>query len=492
MGDSLKEHSYQHLKLEAKWQTIWDQTDRFAVHIDNSKVKYYVLDMFPYPSGAGLHVGHTIGYVATDVISRFKRMLGFNVLHPMGWDSFGLPAEQYAMRTGIHPKVSTAENIATYKRQLKQLGLSYDWNREIATSDPDYYKWTQWIFTELYKKGLAYESNVQVNYCPHLKAVLANEEIEDGKSRDGGYPIERRALRQWVLKITEYSERLLTDLDLVNWPESVKKLQRHWIGRSEGYTLHFSGDLACFTTRIDTLPAVTFIALSPEHPDLAKYVTVENRASVDTYLKRIASRSDLERTDCQEKVDAIFTGSYAEHPLTGAKLPIYIADYVLMGYGTGAVMGVPSDDERDGRLARAYHLPIIEYVPPEGLTQEEAKEAIGSILIAKGQAIKKVCYRLRDWLFSRQRYWGEPIPILHFEDGTRRALDLDELPLMPPELVDYTPADDGESPLAKVKEWVDIVDSKTGKVARRETNTMPQWAGSCWYYLRFTDPHNRL
>jgi leucyl-tRNA synthetase len=491
--------------IEKKWQAYWEEKKTFDVKEDYSKPKYYILDMFPYPSGAGLHVGHVVGYTGSDVIARYKRQKGFNVLHPMGWDSFGLPAEQYAIRTGIHPKIATEQNIDTYRRQLKELGLSYDWSREFATSDPKYYKWTQWIFTKLYEKGLAYEAEATVNFCPALGTVLSNEEVEDGKSVDGGYPIERKPLRQWMLKITEYADRLLEDLDLLDWPEHLKKLQRNWIGKSEGVNIDFQvvgleEKVTCFTTRHDTLFGLTYVVLAPEHPLVSKLQSRE----VEAYCKEVLAKSDLERTDLAKSKTGVFSGLYVINPLTDDKVPLWIADYVLGSYGTGAVMAVPAHDERDAEFSKKYKLPVTvvidengnyinsanEKVDLTGETIEGAKEKVALYLEKMKVGERKVNYKLRDWLFSRQRYWGEPFPILHYEDGTKRVLDLDELPLMPPILNDYKPSPDGQSPIAKVKSWVEITDPKTKKRAFRETNIMPQWGGSCWYYLRFCDAHN--
>lgn len=514
---------YDHERIEQKWQKYWEDHHTFEVEVDRSKPKYYILDMFPYPSGAGLHVGHVTGYTATDVLARYKRQQGFNVLHPMGWDSFGLPAEQYAMRTGAHPQVTTEQNINTYRRQLKSLGLSYDWSREFATSDPKYYKWTQWIFTKLYEKGLAYEAEMMVNFCPALGTVLANEEVEDGKSKEGGYPIERRPLRQWVLKITAYAERLLQDLSLLDWPDHLKKLQTHWIGKSEGAKINFqekkTGEtISVFTTRPDTLFGVTYLILAPEHSLVSQITAEEQKKDVEDYVKKISAKSDLERTDLAKDKTGVWTGAYATHPLTGERVPIWIADYVLLNYGTGAIMAVPAHDERDFEFAKKFSLeirPVIAFEGQEetdvclsgdgiaihsegpeislnGLTSAEARKKIVAHLEKKGLGEGTIQYKLRDWLFSRQRYWGEPFPVLHFQDGSKRVLDAMELPLCPPQLTDYKPAATGESPLAKVREWVEIVDHKTGKKAWRETNTMPQWAGSCWYYLRFCDPNNDL
>ena len=523
---------YDHARIEKKWQAIWEERRIFETEADLKKPKFYILDMFPYPSGAGLHVGHVTGYTATDILARYKRQKGFNVLHPMGWDSFGLPAEQYAMRTGTHPAGTTEKNIATYRRQLKSLGFSYDWGREVATSDPKYYKWTQWIFTKLFERGLAYEAEMLVNYCPELKTVLANEEVEEGRSKEGGYLVERRPLRQWILKITAYAERLLEDLEELDWPDSLKKLQRNWIGKSEGAQIDFSLEkrlevITVFTTRPDTLFGATFLVLSPEHPLVGSITTEDQQESVLAYQSEVARKSDRERSDVAKEKTGVFTGGYALHPVTGKKLPVWIADFVLMGYGSGAIMAVPSGDERDFECAQKFSLPIIPVVLPDleqlskeempksaqqeildgtrnwtgegklihsqfldGLDTASAKEKMIAWLEQEGRGKRSVSYKLRDWLFSRQRYWGEPIPILHFEDGSCRALDLSELPLTPPELSDYKPTQDGMSPLAKVREWVEIIDPKTGKRALRETHTMPQWAGSCWYYLRFCDPHN--
>lgn len=503
---------YDHQRIEQKWQKIWEDRQIFKVEVDYAKPKYYVLDMFPYPSGSGLHVGHVTGYTSTDILARYKRQKGFNVLHPMGWDSFGLPAEQYAIRTGTHPAVTTQKNIATYRRQLKSLGFSYDWSREIATSEPQYYKWTQWIFTKLYEQGLAYEAELLVNYCPALGTVLANEEVENGVSKEGGYPVERRPLRQWVLKITAYAERLLTDLDLLDWPDYLKRLQTNWIGRSEGAKVHFKVQktgqiITVFTTRHDTLFGATFCVLAPEHPLIDEITTEEKRADVEEYKRKSAQKSDMQRTELAKEKTGVWTGAYALNPATNKPIPIWIADYVLMNYGTGAVMAVPSHDERDMEFATKYRLkiePVIdldselfinsknETLDLNGLPLAAGQEKMVEWLEKTGNGERTISYKLRDWLFSRQRYWGEPFPILHFKDGSKRVLDLSELPLCPPELIDFKPTESGESPLARVPEWVNITDPKTGKPAQRETNTMPQWAGSCWYYLRFCDPHNDL
>ena len=495
--------------IEKKWQKFWKETQPFQAQEIPSKPKYYVLDMFPYPSGAGLHVGHLIGYTATDIIARYKMARGFSVLHPMGWDSFGLPAEQYAMRTGTHPAITTHANVKNFKAQLQTMGYAYDWDREFMTSDPQYYKWTQWIFTKLYEKDLAYQADMLVNWCPALGTVLANEEIEAGRSKEGGHPVERRPLRQWVLKITAYADRLLDDLERVDWPEGLKRLQKNWIGRSEGAQITFpvaeKGEtIEIFTTCPHTIFGATYMVLSPEHPLVSQVTAPQENHAVEAYKKASAAKSDLERTELAKAKTGVFTGGFALNPANGQKIPIWIADYVLMGYGTGAIMAVPAHDDRDKEFAEQYHLPIIPVIDTtdrcfnsaladlnlNGLSIQEAFEA--SILWAEKTKIgkRKVNYKLRDWLFSRQRYWGEPFPILHFEDGSTRALDIDELPLEPPEVMEYKPSPTGESPLAKVRDWVEITDSKTGKPAFRETNTMPQWAGSCWYYLRFCDPHN--
>lgn len=502
----MEKKSYNPKEIEAKWQRRWKEERSFQVQSEERRPKYYVLDMFPYPSGAGLHVGHLVGYTATDVVARFKRHLGYNVLHPMGWDSFGLPAEQYALRTGTHPAETTARNVKRFKEQLERLGFSYDWDRELSTSDIKYYRWTQWIFTKLYERGLAYEADLHVNYCPQLGTVLANEEVENGFSKEGGFPVERRLLRQWVLKITAYADRLLKDLEGLDWPESLKRLQINWIGRSEGTLVHFETEahevLSVFTTCPETLFGVTFLVLAPEHPLVGVLTTEEQRPVVERYQKESGLKSDLMRTDLAKEKSGVFTGGYVVHPVTGRRVPVWVADYVLASYGTGAVMGVPGHDERDRTFAERYGLEILSVVTEEGrcqnsvggglsldgLTEEEGYEVATEWLVAKGRGRREVHYKLRDWLFSRQRYWGEPIPILHFGDGSQRALRLDELPLALPRIEDYKPMASGESPLAKAKEWVEVVDG--GKPALRETNTMPNWAGSCWYYLRFCDPHN--
>lgn len=507
--------SFNHREIEKKWQKYWEENKTFKTTEDDGKRKFYALDMFPYPSGAGLHVGHPEGYTATDILARMKRMQGYNVLHPMGWDAFGLPAEQYALDTGNDPAEFTEKNINNFRRQIKSLGFSYDWDREVNTTDPNYYKWTQWIFLKLYEKGLAYMDEVPVNWCPALGTVLANEEVIDGKSERGGHPVIRKPMKQWMLRITAYADRLLEDLEELDWPESIKEMQRNWIGRSEGANIHFQVDghdetFTVFTTRPDTLFGATYAVLAPEHPLVEKITTPEQKEAVEAYLRQIQSKSDLERTDLAKEKTGVFTGAYAINPANGEKLPIWIADYVLMSYGTGAIMAVPAHDERDYEFAKKFNLPIKEVVAGgdiskeaytgdgehinsdflNGLNKEEAMKKMIEWLEANGKGEKKVSYRLRDWLFSRQRYWGEPIPIIHWEDGTMTPVPEEELPLVLPKTDEIKPSGTGESPLANIEEWVNVVDPKTGKKGRRETNTMPQWAGSCWYYLRYIDPHN--
>jgi leucyl-tRNA synthetase len=506
---------YNFSEIEPKWQKYWDEHQTFKTLEDTTKPKYYVLDMFPYPSGAGLHVGHPEGYTATDITARYKRMKGFNVLHPMGWDSFGLPAENHAVKTGVHPNLTTQENIKTFKRQLKMLGFSYDWDREIATSNVDYYKWTQWIFVQLFNKGLAYESHMMVNWCPNLKTVLANEEVINGKSEVGGHPVIRKPMKQWMLRITEYAERLLEDLELLDWPESVKEMQRVWIGKSEGAIISFPVDggsekIDVFTSRPDTLFGATYMVLAPEHELVDKIASADHREEIANYRAVTALKSDLERTELNKDKSGAFTGAYAINPVNQQKVPVYIADYVLNTYGTGAIMSVPAHDDRDHEFATKYNLPIVEVVKGGDVTKEafsgdgehvnsdflnglnkiDAIKKMITWLETKKLGHKKINYKLRDWLFSRQRYWGEPFPILKFEDGTVRCLDADELPVVLPAVEKYEPSGTGESPLATIEEWLNVVDPKTGKKAKRETNTMPQWAGSCWYYLRFCDPKN--
>ncbi|MEW9110694.1 leucine--tRNA ligase [Cytobacillus gottheilii] len=507
--------NFNHQEIEKKWQQFWEENKTFKTSEEEGKRKFYALDMFPYPSGAGLHVGHPEGYTATDILSRMKRMQGYNVLHPMGWDAFGLPAEQYAIDTGNDPAEFTEKNINTFRRQIKALGFSYDWDREINTTDPDYYKWTQWIFIKLYEKGLAYIDEVAVNWCPALGTVLANEEVIDGKSERGGHPVERRPMRQWVLKITEYADRLLDDLDDLDWPESLKDMQRNWIGRSEGAEVTFSIDghddtFTVFTTRPDTLFGATYAVLAPEHALVDSITTEAQKAEVQAYIEKIKSKSDLERTDLAKEKTGVFTGAYAINPASGEKMPIWIADYVLVSYGTGAIMAVPAHDERDYEFAQAFELPIVEVVAGgdvskeaytgdgehvnsdflNGLNKEEAITKMIAWLEEKEIGTKKITYRLRDWLFSRQRYWGEPIPIIHWEDGTMTAVPEEELPLILPKTTEIKPSGTGESPLANIEDWLNVEDPATGKKGRRETNTMPQWAGSSWYYLRYIDPKN--
>lgn len=506
---------YDHKSIEKKWQDRWLKEKTFATDTsDFSKPKYYVLDMFPYPSGNGLHVGHPEGYTATDIIARKKRMDGYNVLHPMGFDSFGLPAEQYAIQTGNHPSEFTKKNIDHFRDQIQALGFSYDWDREIATSDPDYYKWTQWIFLQLYEQGLAYIDEIPVNWCPELKCVLANEEVIDGKSERGGYPVVRKPMRQWVLKITEYAERLLKDLDDVDWPESTKEMQRNWIGKSNGANVVFGIDghdreFTVFTTRCDTLFGATYCVLAPEHPFVDEITTPEQKEAVEAYKKACATKSDLERTELNKEKTGVFTGAYAVNPVNGKKIPIWISDYVLASYGTGAIMAVPAHDTRDYEFARKFGLEIIPVLEGgnieeeawtedgvhinsewlNGLGKEEAIAKMIAWLEEKGVGEAKTTYKLRDWLFSRQRYWGEPIPIIHMEDGTTRTVDIKDLPLELPATDNFQPADNGESPLANVPDFLNMeIDGVKGT---RETNTMPQWAGSCWYYLRYIDPKNQ-
>ena len=508
--------NYNHKEIEKKWQKYWAKKNEFNTHDQPDKPKFYALDMFPYPSGQGLHVGHPEGYTATDILSRFKRSQGFNVLHPMGWDAFGLPAEQYALDTGNDPAEFTKKNIETFRRQINSLGFSYDWNREINTTDPEYYKWTQWIFTKLYEKGLAYEAEVPVNWVPELGTVIANEEVIDGKSERGGYDVIRKPMRQWMLKITAYADRLLDDLEEVDWPESIKEMQRNWIGRSVGANVTFKvagSDAAftVFTTRPDTLFGATYTVLAPEHELVQAITTPEQKAAVEAYVAETAKKSDLNRTDLSKEKTGVFTGAYAVNPANGKEVPIWIADYVLASYGTGAIMAVPAHDERDHEFAKAFGLEIIPVLAGgdveeaaytedgphinseflDGLDKEAAIEKMNHWLEEQGVGKKEISYRLRDWLFSRQRYWGEPIPIIHWEDGTTTTLPEDQLPLCLPKTDNIKPSGTGESPLANVSEWVNVVDPETGMKGRRETNTMPQWAGSSWYFLRFIDPHNK-
>ena len=513
---------YDHLAIEPKWQQYWDENKTFKVQVDPKKPKYYILDMFPYPSGDGLHVGHPLGYTATDILSRYKRMQGFNVLHPMGWDAFGLPAEQYAVDTGTHPTKTTKKNVKRFKSQIKSLGFSYDWDREINTTDPKYYKWTQWIFLQLYKRGLAYQGEVPVNWCQKLGTVLANEEVIDGKSERGGHPVIRKPMRQWLFRITKYADSLLAGLDDVDWPESVKNLQRNWIGRSEGSNVVFEiptiGEtISVFTTRPDTLFGATYMVLAPEHPLVKKLTNDKAQETVNNYVTSAAGKSDLDRGELNKEKTGVFIGAHAINPLNKEEIPIWISDYVLMSYGTGAIMAVPGHDQRDYEFAKKFNMPIVQVVDGgdvslaaftdtetgimmnsetsdgsfsiNGLPVKEAIEKTIVYLekIEKGE--RAVEYKLRDWLFSRQRYWGEPFPIIHV-DGEHKAIPEDELPLLLPDVEQYEPSGTGESPLSAIKDWVNTKDPETGVSALRETNTMPQWAGSCWYYLRFLDPNN--
>ena len=508
--------SYNHKEIEKKWQKYWAKTNTFNTHDDTEKPKFDALDMFPYPSGQGLHVGHPEGYTATDILSRVKRSQGYNVLHPMGWDAFGLPAEQYALDTGNDPAEFTQKNIETFRRQINSLGFSYDWNREVNTTDPEYYKWTQWIFTKLYEKGLAYEAEVAVNWVPELGTVISNEEVIDGKSERGGYDVVRKPMRQWMLKITAYADRLLDDLELVDWPESIKEMQRNWIGRSVGANIEFKvagtdKSYTVFTTRPDTLFGATYSVLAPELDLVREITTPEQKAAVKAYIEETAKKSDLKRTDLAKEKTGVFTGAYAINPVNGKEIPIWIADYVLSSYGTGAIMAVPAHDERDFEFAQTFGLEILPVIEGgdvekaaytedgthinseflDGMNKQEAIDKMNEWLEENGVGKKEVSYRLRDWLFSRQRYWGEPIPIIHWEDGTVTAVPEEELPLRLPKTKNIKPSGTGESPLANIEEWVNVVDPVTGKKGRRETNTMPQWAGSSWYYLRYIDPHNK-
>lgn len=502
--------------IEKKWEKVWEENKSYKTDVrDFSKPKMYVLDMFPYPSGQGLHVGHVEGYSATDAYSRFKRAQGYNVLHPMGFDSFGLPAEQYSIKNNKHPGPFTDINIDNFIRQLKRCGFSYDWDRVIKTSDPKYYKFTQWIFIQLFKKNLAYYGERPVNWCPALGTVLANEEVIDGKSERGGYPVVRIPMKQWVLKITAYGDKLLAGLDDLDWPSSTIQMQRNWIGKSQGVEVDFKIEntdkkFSVFTTRVDTLYGCTYVVLAPEHPLVKEITTEDQKESVENYINECQRKSDLERTSLNKEKTGVFTGSYAINPVNGKKVPVYIGDYVLGSYGSGAVMAVPAHDERDYAFALKHNLPIIEVVKggdiskaaftedgvhinsgvADGMMIKEAKEAIVNLLVEKGAGRIKVNYKLRDWIFSRQRYWGEPIPVVHEDDDEYKihALDFKDLPLVLPELDDYTPAGDGKPPLSKAKEWLNV--DWNGIPCHRETNTMPQWAGSCWYYARYIDPTN--
>ncbi len=526
-------NNYNFSEIEKKWQKYWLENKTFKTDNRAAGEKFYCLDMFPYPSGAGLHVGHPEGYTATDILCRYKRMKGFNVLHPMGWDAFGLPAEQYAVETGTHPAITTKKNVDRFREQIRALGFSYDWDREVNTTDPKYYKWTQWIFEQLYKKGLAYVAEVPVNWCPALGTVLANEEVIDGRSERGNHPVIRKPMRQWMLKITEYAERLLADLDDLDWSEGIKEMQRNWIGKSTGALVDFkagSDTITVYTTRCDTLFGATYMVLSPEHPLLDKWLkqgVIQNAEAVTEYQKKAASKSDLERTELnKEKTGVRLEGVTGTNPVNGTELPIFISDYVLASYGTGAIMAVPAHDERDFEFAKVFDLPIVQVVAAEGsvaaqsassdpvpylgeaaftdiatgvmvssgfitgLSVEDARKKMIAWLEEQGVGKAKTQYKLRDWLFSRQRYWGEPFPVIHWEDGTQSLVPEEALPLTLPELADYKPTGTGEPPLAKATDWLTVIDPVTGKKGTRETNTMPQWAGSCWYYLRYIDPTN--
>ncbi|WP_455647208.1 leucine--tRNA ligase [Leuconostoc sp.] len=506
---------YEHQQIEQKWQKFWDEHQTFATTDDTSKPKYYAMDMFPYPSGQGLHVGHPEGYTATDIMSRFKRANGYNVLHPMGWDAFGLPAEQYAMKTGHNPADFTSENIDHFREQIKALGLSYDWDREINTTDPEYYKWTQWIFEKLYEKGLAYESNMMVNWDPIDRVVLANEEVIDGKSERSGNPVERKALRQWVLKITAYADRLVDDLEDLDWPEAIKEQQRNWIGRSKGAAVFFDvantdDKIEVYTTRPDTLFGASYMVLAPEHPLVDQIVSAEQAQAVADYRASIAAKSDLERTDLNKDKSGVFTGAYGINPVNGEQLPIWIADYVLASYGTGAIMAVPAHDERDYEFAKKFGLDIKPVIAGgditeapytgdgvhinseflDGLDKATAIDEMIAWLEAHQAGHAQTNFRLRDWVFSRQRYWGEPIPVIHWEDGTKSLVPEAELPLLLPRATELRPSGNGESPLANLTDWLEVT-REDGVKGRRETNTMPQWAGSSWYFLRYIDPRNQ-
>ena len=525
---------YNFSAIEKKWQKYWLENKTFKTDSKASGEKFYCLDMFPYPSGAGLHVGHPEGYTATDILCRYKRMKGFNVLHPMGWDAFGLPAEQYAVETGTHPAVTTKKNVDRFREQIRALGFSYDWDREVNTTDPKYYKWTQWIFEKLYEKGLAYVAEVPVNWCPALGTVLANEEVIDGRSERGNHPVIRKPMRQWMLKITEYAERLLNDLDELDWSEGIKEMQRNWIGKSTGALVDFGVSICSdtkitvYTTRCDTLFGATYMVVSPEHKLVDKWLSesrILNADEVVAYREAAARKSDFERTEMnKEKTGVELKGIKGINPVNGDELPIFISDYVLASYGTGAIMAVPAHDERDFEFAKVFNLPIYQVVAKDGAAATETGERVPytaeaaftdiatGVMVNSGfitglpvkDAQKKMIawlethgvgkaktqYKLRDWLFSRQRYWGEPFPVIHWEDGTQSLVPEEDLPLTLPELADYKPTGTGEPPLAKATDWLNVVDPATGKKGVRETNTMPQWAGSCWYYLRYIDPEN--
>ena len=525
---------YNFSAIEKKWQKYWLENKTFKTDSKASGEKFYCLDMFPYPSGAGLHVGHPEGYTATDILCRYKRMKGFNVLHPMGWDAFGLPAEQYAVETGTHPAVTTKKNVDRFREQIRALGFSYDWDREVNTTDPKYYKWTQWIFEKLYEKGLAYVAEVPVNWCPALGTVLANEEVIDGRSERGNHPVIRKPMRQWMLKITEYAERLLNDLDELDWSEGIKEMQRNWIGKSTGALVDFGVSICSdtkitvYTTRCDTLFGATYMVVSPEHKLVDKWLSesrILNADEVVAYREAAARKSDFERTEMnKEKTGVELKGIKGINPVNGDELPIFISDYVLASYGTGAIMAVPAHDERDFEFAKVFNLPIYQVVAKDGeaatetgervpytaeaaftdiatgvmvnsgfitgLPVKDAQKKMIAWLETQGVGKAKTQYKLRDWLFSRQRYWGEPFPVIHWEDGTQSLVPEEDLPLTLPELADYKPTGTGEPPLAKATDWLNVVDPATGKKGVRETNTMPQWAGSCWYYLRYIDPEN--
>lgn len=505
--------AYDPISIEPKWQKFWDEKSVFKAENKSPKPKYYILDMFPYPSSSGLHVGHPEGYTATDILARYKRKLGFNVLHPMGWDAFGLPAEQYALQTGVHPAITTEKAIETFRRQLKSLGFSYDWTREIATCDPKYYKWTQYLFLKLHEKGLAYQKEVPVNWCPALKTVLANEEVVDGLSERGGHPVYRVPMKQWMLKITSYAERLLKDLDNLDWPESTKDLQRNWIGRSEGLRFRFplednSDSIEIFTTCAHTMFGVTYLVLAPEHPLVSRLTQPAHQKDITTYQTQSAQKSEISRQDAGQEKSGVFTGSYAIHPITQKRLPVWISDYVLMGYGTGAVMGVPAHDERDWEFAGKFQLSVLKVIEGgqgdneffggegiavhssflDGMKTAEAKEAMAQWAEKENFGKKTVQYKLRDWLFSRQRYWGEPFPIVQLENGEKVPVSMDELPVVLPQVQSYEPSGTGESPLAAIQDWIHT--QHQGKPARRETDTMPGSAASSWYFLRYCDPQN--
>ena len=533
---AMSTREYDFTGIEKKWQDYWEQNKTFKADDFSDKQKYYALDMFPYPSGAGLHVGHPEGYTATDIVCRYKRMRGFNVLHPMGWDAFGLPAEQYAVETGTHPSITTERNINMFRKQIKALGFSYDWDREVNTTDPEYFKWTQWIFLQLFKKGLAYIDEVAVNWCPALGTVLANEEVINGRSERGDHPVVRKPMKQWMLKITVYAERLLQDLDELDWSEGIKEMQRNWIGKSTGADVHFKvagtdNVITVYTTRPDTLFGATYMVLSPEHALVDRITAAAQKAAVDAYRAEAAFKSDMDRTELNTGKTGVFTGAYALNSVNGEQIPIWIADYVLVSYGTGAIMAVPSHDTRDFEFAQKFNIPVRCIIDPDkkeaeaakiniddvhagracwpgdgrminsansdgldinGLEVKDSKRTATEWLEARGIGNFTVNYKLRDWLFSRQRYWGEPFPVIHMEDGSIRLVDESELPLALPEMADFKPSGNGESPLAKAEDWISYTDPVTGMKGRRETNTMPQWAGSCWYYLRYIDPHNAL